>query len=84
MNMIAGKMAGNGRVTVPLAMRQALGLEAGGNVVLELADGEIRVRPVESAMADARALTRQFLGKNSKASVDDFLAERQREAAGDL
>ncbi len=84
MNMIAGKMAGNGRVTVPLAMRQALGLEAGGNVVLELADGEIRVRAVESAMADARALTRQLLGKNSKASVDDFLAERQHEAASDL
>lgn len=84
MNLIAGKMAGNGRVTVPLAMRQALGLEAGGNVVLELADGEIRVRAVESAMADARALTRKLLGKNSTASVDDFLSERQREAAGDL
>lgn len=84
MNMISGKMAGNGRVTVPLAMRQALGLEAGGNVVLELAGGEIRVRAVESAMADARALTRQLLGKTSTASVDDFLAERRREAAGDL
>jgi bifunctional DNA-binding transcriptional regulator/antitoxin component of YhaV-PrlF toxin-antitoxin module len=84
MNMISGKIAGNGRVTVPLSMRQALGLEGGGNIVLELADGEIRVRAVESAMADARALTRQLLGKNSKASVDDFLAERQREAAEDL
>lgn len=84
MNMIAGKMAGNGRITVPLAMRQALGLEAGGNIVLELAGGEIRVRAVESAMADARALTRQLLGTNSTASVDDFLSERQREAADDL
>jgi AbrB family looped-hinge helix DNA binding protein len=84
MNMITGKIADNGRVTVPLSMRQALGLEGGGNIVLELADGEIRVRAVHSAMADARALTRKLLGKNRKASVDDFLAERQREAAEDL
>jgi bifunctional DNA-binding transcriptional regulator/antitoxin component of YhaV-PrlF toxin-antitoxin module len=82
--MIAGKMAGNGRVTVPLAMRQALGLEVGGNIVLELAGGEILLRAVESAMADARALTRQLLGKNSTASVGNFLAERGNEATTDL
>jgi hypothetical protein len=31
----------------------------------------------EASMAAARALTRQLLGKNSKANVDEFLADRR-------
>jgi AbrB family looped-hinge helix DNA binding protein len=73
-------MSDTGRVTVPMEVRAALGLERGGAVVLELVDGELRLRSVAAAMDRARALTRQLTAGKRGVSVEDFLADRRREA----
>lgn len=35
-----------GQVTIPLAIREALGLEAGTQLSFQLTEGELRVRPI--------------------------------------
>ena len=80
MTAIATKMAENGRITIPLNVRAAVGLERGGSVILEVVDGELRVRSVAQAMERARAISREALAGREGFSVDSFLAERRREA----
>ena len=77
-------MSETGRLTVPLGVRAAVGLEKGGPVVLEIVDGELRVRSVAQAMARARALTRELTLGLTGVSVDDFLADRRRETERDI
>lgn len=67
-------------MSLPAEFRKAVGLERGGDVVLELAGNEIRVRAVDEVVARAQELTRRLLASKSGTSVDDFLAERRREA----
>ena len=80
----SAKMSETGRLTVPLGVRAAVGLERGGPVVLEIVDGELRVRSVAQAMARARALTRELTLGLTGVSVDDFLADRRRETERDI
>jgi AbrB family looped-hinge helix DNA binding protein len=80
MSSLSTKMSDTGRITVPLGVRAALGLEKGGPVVLDLVDGELRIRSVAQAMERARALTREMTQGLTGLSVDDFLADRRREA----
>jgi bifunctional DNA-binding transcriptional regulator/antitoxin component of YhaV-PrlF toxin-antitoxin module len=75
------KMSASGEMTIPPELRSAVGLEHGGAVLVELDGRDIRIRTVADAVAQAQALTRQLLGDRAAgASVDDFLAERRKEA----
>jgi hypothetical protein len=58
-----------------------MGLERGGDVVVVLEDREIRIRTIAESIARAQALTRRLLDGKPGMSVDDFIAERRREAA---
>jgi AbrB family looped-hinge helix DNA binding protein len=80
MPTISAKMAENGRITIPLNVRAAVGLERGGSVVLEVVDGELRLRSVAQAMDRARAISRKIIAGRQGFTVDDFLADRRREA----
>ncbi len=55
MTTVATKMAPNGRITFPARIRAAVGLEKGGDVVVEVVDGELHVRGVAQAVERARA-----------------------------
>jgi AbrB family looped-hinge helix DNA binding protein len=83
MNAIRGRVTESGRVSLPAEIRKAVGLDHGGDVVFELDGKEIRIRTVDEVVDQAQALTRHLLKSRSGASVDDFLAERRREAAHD-
>ena len=39
-------MTSKGQVTIPLAIREALGLDAGTQLSFQLSAGEVRVRPI--------------------------------------
>lgn len=80
MAAVATKMSENGRITFPANIRAAVGLERGGDVIVEVVDGELHVRTVAQAMDRARAIARRIASGKKDASVDDFLAERRREA----
>jgi AbrB family looped-hinge helix DNA binding protein len=70
----------SGRLSIPAEFRRAVGLEHGGDVIVDLEGGKIRIRTVAEAVARAQMLTKESLGSKSKASVADFIAERRKEA----
>ena len=66
-------------MSLPAEFRRALGLEQGGNVVVELNDREIRIRTLDDVVKGAQAWSRRVLAGKPKATVDDFLAERRQD-----
>jgi len=80
MNALLSKIDAGGRLIIPAQARKALSLEYGGPVVLTLADGELRVRSVASAMAELQVQASSFLSGDD-ASVSAFLTARRAEAA---
>ena len=79
MNVIKGRVSESGRVSIPAEFRKAVGLEHGGDVVIELVGREIRIRTIDEVVAHAQAIARRLTGGKPDASVDAFLAERRRE-----
>ena len=80
MNSIRTKISKSGRLSLPAKFRKALGLERGGDVVVELAGRVIRIRTVDEVVAQAQARAKWLLAGKPDSSVDAFLAERRREA----
>lgn len=78
MNVYRGRVTESGRLSLPADVRRLVGLENGGDVVIELDGQTIRVRTVDEVVADAQALMRELLG-DRKLTVDDFLADRLAE-----
>lgn len=78
MNAYRGRVTESGRLSLPAELRRSVGLENGGDVVIELEGQTIRVRTVDEVVADAQALMRELLG-GRKLTVDDFLADRLAE-----
>ena len=83
MSGVIARVSGSGRLTIPAKFRKAVGLDRGGEVVVELDDREIRIRAVDEVVDHAQRLTRRLLGDNPNASLDAFLAERRREGASE-
>ena len=70
----------SGRLSVPAEFRKAIGLEQGGDVVIQLDDRELRIITVRDAITRAQELSKRLLEGKPDVSVDDFIAERHREA----
>jgi AbrB family looped-hinge helix DNA binding protein len=80
MNAIRGKVSETGRFSIPAELRKAVGLERGGDVVVELDGRAIRIRTVDDVVAQAQAIVRDFFKDKPSISVDDFIAARHRDA----
>lgn len=80
MNGAKGRVSKSGRLSIPADFRKAIGLDYGGDVVIELAGCEIRIRTIDEVVAQTQAIARPLTAGKSGASVDAFLAERRREA----
>jgi AbrB family looped-hinge helix DNA binding protein len=83
MSGVIARVSGSGRLSIPAKFRKAIGLEQGGEVVVELDGHEIRIRMVDQVVDHAQRLTRRFLGDDPDASLDAFLAERRRESGSE-
>ena len=81
MNALKGRVPESGRLSIPAEFRKTVGLEHGGDVVIELVGREIRIRTIDEVVAQAQAIARRLTEGKPDASVDAFLAERRREAA---
>ncbi len=82
MNAVRARVSASGRLSLPAAFRNAVGLEQGGDVVVELEGREIRIRTIDEVVSHAQALTRRFLDGMPDASVEAFLEERRRDRIG--
>jgi bifunctional DNA-binding transcriptional regulator/antitoxin component of YhaV-PrlF toxin-antitoxin module len=67
MTVMRGRVSGSGRLSIPAEFRKGVGLERGGDVVVELDGREIRIRTVGEVIAQAQALTRQLIGDKPEA-----------------
>lgn len=72
------KLGEGGRLVIPAAMREALGVKPGDELALEVEDGELKIK---SYLAVIRELQAEFtkLVPAGMDVVDDFLRERREE-----
>jgi len=74
----AVKIIEGGKLVIPAAMRRAMGI--GDTVVVELLpDGELRVRPLASAVREAQEIVRKSV-RLDRSLADELMRERKRDA----
>ena|SRR5215207_7583753 len=73
------RLGPEGRVVIPAAFRESLGLKEGDVLFARLEDGEIVLLTPEAAMRRAQAIVRQFVPEGVSL-VDELIEERRREA----
>ena len=69
----------NGRVVIPASFRKALGINPGDEIILSLADDELRITTMKRRIERAQRRARKYV-KPGVSLVDELIAER-REAA---
>ena len=74
------KITPAGRLSLPADIRRRHGLAKGGEVLIEDRGSEIVIRTLSQAVARAQEISRKLMAGKQGASVDDFLADRRREA----
>ncbi len=68
-----------GRVLIPAASRQRLGIGQGDEVIVEVDDRGIHITTAEQALKEAQEYLAQF-SKPGESIVDELLRERRKEA----
>jgi AbrB family looped-hinge helix DNA binding protein len=69
----------NGRVIIPVAFRQALGISIGDEVILRIVDDELRITTLRRRLQRAQRLVREHV-KSTTSLVDELIAERHEAA----
>ena len=67
-------------MSLPADVRKRHGLAQGGEVLVEDTGDAIVLRTLDQVVARAQEMSRRLAVDRPGASVDDFLAERRREA----
>lgn len=73
------KLSENGRVVIPIEIRQAIGIKPGDTVFWDLVDGEARLSSRQTRLRRAQAMVARFCGPADGSVVDEFIAERRAE-----
>jgi bifunctional DNA-binding transcriptional regulator/antitoxin component of YhaV-PrlF toxin-antitoxin module len=71
-------VAEDGRVTIPVQYRRAIGMGTGGVAVLRVENGEIRLRPIWAVLAALQGKPRKHVSV-SGGSTGQFPCERGEE-----
>lgn len=79
MAAVKGKIVEGGRLVVPAAIRKAMGIGKGDQVLMELHGDELRIRSAHSALRRIQAKLRAYAPSEGYVS-DELIAERRSEA----
>ena len=74
-----GRLVSGGRLQIPARIRRELGLKDGDAVVMEMVEGELRLRPYRAILAEITASLRQYIPESVSLS-DELIADRRAEA----
>lgn len=74
------KIIEGGKLVIPAAMRRMLGIERGDTVLVDVEEGELRVRSLPKAVERAQAIVRRHV-PDHVSLADELIAERRAEAA---
>lgn len=73
------KIVDGGKLVIPASMRRQLGISTGDTVLVDVDNGELRVRSVTRAIERARAILRKHI-PDGVSLADELTADRRREA----
>lgn len=73
------KLGPDGRIVIPAAFREALGLKEGEVLIAAMEDGELHLLTIPAAVRRARAIVRKYVPEGVSL-VDELIADRRREA----
>lgn len=82
MNAERGRLVSGGRLQIPARVRRELGLSDGDAVIMEIVEGELRVRPYRDVLAGIQARLRKYVPEGVSL-VDELIADRRAEAEGE-
>ncbi len=71
------RIAANGRMVLPKALREAVGIEGETELVLTVRDGRIEISTIADRVREAQAMFRKYVKRDF--TSDDFLATRERD-----
>ncbi|WP_082483775.1 AbrB/MazE/SpoVT family DNA-binding domain-containing protein [Methylobacterium sp. Leaf87] len=74
------KIVDGGKLIIPVSFRRELGIQVGDTVVMEVHNGELRVRSRDTAISEVQKLVRE-LSPEGVSLVDELIADRRAEAA---
>jgi AbrB family looped-hinge helix DNA binding protein len=74
------RIAPGGRVVIPAEFRKALGVGIGDDMVMELTDGELRLRSFDAALKRVREIVRRYVPAGVSLA-GELIRERREEAA---
>lgn len=69
----------NGRLVIPAPFRKALGIKAGDEVLLEIAEDELRITTLKHRLERAQRIIRKHVKRGARL-VDELIAERRKAA----
>jgi AbrB family looped-hinge helix DNA binding protein len=72
------RLGPDGRVVIPAAFREALGLSEGDTLIASIADGELHLLTVRAAVRRAQTIVRRFVPEGVSL-VDELIDDRRRE-----
>ena len=73
------KIVDGGKLVIPASMRRQLGIGTGDTVLVDVDNGELRVRSVSRAVERARTILRKHIPEG-ESLADELIADRRREA----
>ena len=79
MHEVRASINQNGRIVIPRALREALGIAPGDELVLRVENDELRITTMRRQIERARQLVRKHV-KPGRSLVDELIAERRRAA----
>jgi AbrB family looped-hinge helix DNA binding protein len=71
MLQVRAKLNGNDRVVIPAAVRKALDLRPGDELIMRVEDGELRLWIRRQALARARRMIRQYIPSDEDLTTFD-------------
>jgi AbrB family looped-hinge helix DNA binding protein len=79
MSEVRMKLNENGRVVIPAALRTALGIRAGDELVMRIEDDELRITTLKRRIERAQNNVRKYV-KPGTSLVDELIAMRRKAA----
>ena len=80
METFTSKVDRQGRILIPARLREEAGIEPDSEVLVFCEDGGVVVLTRDRALAQARRMVAESLGRSKGSLVGELLAERRREA----
>lgn len=82
MSEFKAKVTSKGQITLPIELRERLGIEPGDRVVfVEQSDGTVSFRAPRGSLADMQGMLAKAAGPVSGAQIEDWIAQARTRSA---